>query len=71
VACVTTDTADDVCGKVALFGAVVLAVSDLATVLACLVLVVTESTVESGELTELVALELVLAFGDGSGLQWC
>jgi uncharacterized membrane protein YuzA (DUF378 family) len=67
VACVTTDTADDVCGKVALFGAVVLAVSDLATVLACLVLVVTESTVESGELTELVALELVLAFGDGSG----
>lgn len=38
------------------------------TVLASLVLVVTESTVESRQLTELIALELILTFGDGSGL---
>jgi hypothetical protein len=38
------------------------------TVLASLVLVVTKRTVESSELTELVALELVLAFRDGCGL---
>jgi hypothetical protein len=70
VTSVATDATDDVCGKVALFRAVVLAVSDLATVLAGLVFVVTKGTVESCELTELVALELVLAFGDRSGLQW-
>ena len=38
------------------------------TILACLVLVVTEGTVESSELTKLVALELVLAFWDRRSL---
>lgn len=38
--------------------------TNLAAVLAGLVFVVTEGTVECGELAQLVALELVLAFGD-------
>lgn len=38
------------------------------TVLASLIFIVTESTVESGELTELVTLELVLTFRNRSGL---
>lgn len=42
--------------------------TDLATILACLVLIITQGTVESGQLTQLVAFQLVLAFGDGSSL---
>lgn len=42
--------------------------TNFTTVLAGLVLIVTEGTVEGSELTELVALELVLAFGNRSGL---
>jgi len=64
VACVTADTADDASSEVLCLRAVVLAMSDLATVLASLVFVVTQGTVESSKLTELVALELVLTFGD-------
>jgi 2-keto-3-deoxy-6-phosphogluconate aldolase len=41
------------------------------TVLAGLVLIITEGTVESSQLTQLVALELVLAFGNRSGLKNC
>jgi len=41
-------------------------VADLAAVLAGLVLVVTEGTVERGELAQLVALELILTFGNRS-----
>jgi hypothetical protein len=63
----TTDTADDACGEVLLLRAVVLAVTDFTTVLAGLVLVVAERTVERGKLTELVSLEFVLAFRNGSG----
>lgn len=83
---ITTDTADNVGGKVALFGTVVFAVSDLSTytrefkftrsgkdprrltVLTSLVLIVTQCTVEGGEFSELVALELVLTFGNRSSL---
>jgi hypothetical protein len=68
VAGVATHAADDAGGVVLALGAVVLPVADLAAVLACLVLVVTEGTVEGGELAKLVTLELVLAFGDGSRL---
>jgi hypothetical protein len=39
------------------------------TVLASLVLIVTEGTVESSQLTKLITLEFVLAFGNGSGLE--
>lgn len=42
--------------------------SDLSTVLTCLVFVITESTVERSELTKLIALELVLAFWNGRSL---
>lgn len=44
---IATDTADDVGGEVALLGTIVLAMTNLSTVLASLILVVTKSTVES------------------------
>lgn len=65
---VATNTTDDACGVVALLWAIVLAMTNLTTVLASLVLVVTKSTVESSKLTELVALEFVLSLWNGSGL---
>jgi hypothetical protein len=64
----TADTTDDAGGEVLLLRAVILSVTDLAAVLASLVLVVTKCTVEGGELTELVALEFVLAFRNGGSL---
>jgi hypothetical protein len=63
----TTNTANDARSEVLLLGTVVLAMTDLATVLAGLVLVVTEGTVKGSKLTELVSLEFVLAFGDRGG----
>jgi hypothetical protein len=68
VASITADPADDVSRKVSLFWAVVFAMSDLATILTSLVLVITEGTVECGEFTELVAFELILALGDRCSL---
>lgn len=68
VTSISTDTADDACREVLSVRAVVLAVADLAAVLAGLVLVVTEGTVERGELAQLVALELILTFGNRSSL---
>jgi hypothetical protein len=65
---VTADTADDVGSIVLLLGAVVLAVSDLAAVLACLVLIITEGAVQRGKLAKLVPLELVLALGNRCSL---
>ncbi len=38
------------------------------TVLTCLILVITEGTVESCKLTKLISLELILPFRDGGGL---
>jgi hypothetical protein len=68
VTSVAADTANDVGGEVTLLRTVVLAVTNLTTVLASLVLVVSKGSVESGELTQLVALEFVLAFGYGCSL---
>lgn len=65
---VTADTTDDVGGIVLGVRAVILAVTDFTTVLASLVLVVSEGTVECGEFTQLVALELVLTFRNGGSL---
>jgi hypothetical protein len=65
---VATDTANNVGSEVLSVRAVVLAVTNFAAVLASLVLVVTKGTVERGEFTQLVSLELVLAFGDGGSL---
>ncbi len=59
---VTTDATDDAGSVVLLLRAVVLAVTDLATVLASLVFVVSKGTVECGEFSELVTLEFVLTF---------
>jgi hypothetical protein len=64
----TTDAADDAGREVLLLGAVVLAMTDLTTVLAGLVFVISKGTVEGGKLTELVALEFVLAFGNRGSL---
>ena len=64
----TTDATDDAGSEVLLLWTIVLAMANLSAVLTGLVLVVTKGTVEGGKLAELVALELVLAFGDGSGL---
>ena len=47
---VTADATDDACSEVLALGTVVLAVTDFTTVLASLVLVVTEGTVKGGQL---------------------
>jgi hypothetical protein len=65
---VATDTANDVGSEILGVRAVILAMANFAAVLASLVLVVTKGTVERGEFTQLVSLELVLAFGDGGSL---
>ena len=62
------DTTDDVSSKVALLRALILPVTDVAAILAHLILIISKSSVESGEFTELVAFVIVLAFGRGSGL---
>jgi hypothetical protein len=67
MASVPTDSANDICGEVALFWAIVLAMSNLTTVLASLIFIVTEGTVKSGQFAQLVSLELVLTFGNRSG----
>jgi hypothetical protein len=51
VTSIATDTTNDISGEVTLLGTVVFAMTNLTTVLASLVLVVSEGTVESGEFT--------------------
>lgn len=68
VTSLTADAANNVGGKVSLFGAVVLAMADVAAVLANLVLVVAQGTVEHGELSQLSSLVIVVAFRSRSGL---
>ena len=65
---VAADTADDVGSVVLLLGTVVLAVTNLPAVLACLVLVVTQGSVQRSKLAQLVTLELVLTLGNGGSL---
>jgi hypothetical protein len=62
VSSAATHTANDVSSEVTLLRAVVFAVADATTILADLVLVVTKRTVESRQLTKLVALVVILAF---------
>ena len=61
---VATDAADDVRSVVLFLGAVVLSMAYLAAVLASLVLVIAERSIESGKFAKLVTLELILALGD-------
>jgi hypothetical protein len=65
---ITADATDDVCCKVALLGTIVLAMAYLTAVLASLIFIITERSVESSELTKLVSLELILAFRNRSSL---
>lgn len=69
VACASADTADDVRCEVTLFWAVVLAMANITTVLADLILVVAKRSVESGELPKLVSFVIILTFGGRGGLQ--
>lgn len=66
---IATHATDDVGGEVSLLGAVVLAMSNFATVLASLVLVVAKGSVEGGQFAELVSFESVLALGNRSSLK--
>ena len=66
--CASADTADDVRCEVTLLGTVVLAMANITTVLADLVLVVAERTVKRGKLPELVTFVIILAFGGGCSL---
>lgn len=65
---VATNTANNVGREVALLRTVVLAVANFSTILAGLVFVVAQSTVERGKLAELIALQLILSFWDRRGL---
>jgi len=63
VSSATTHTANDVSGEVTLLRTVVFAVADATTILADLVLVITKRAVERCQLTELIALVVILALG--------
>jgi hypothetical protein len=69
VTCISTDATDDVGREVALFRAVVFSVTNLTTVLASLILIVSKSTIECCKLTKLVTLELILTFWDRGSLR--
>jgi len=62
------DTADDVSSEVALLGTLILPVTDVAAILADLILIVSEGSIEGSKFAELIAFVIVLAFGCGSGL---
>lgn len=68
VTSITADATDDTRSEVALLGTIIFTVTNLTTVLAGLVLIVTESTIQSSKLTELIALEFVLTFRNGCSL---
>ena len=68
VASVAADAADNVGRVILLLRAVILSVSNLAAVLARLILVVTQGSVQGCKLTQLVPLELVLALRNRSSL---
>lgn len=67
--CTTTNATDNVCGEITLLRTVILAMANTTTVLANLVLIIAQSTVESGKFTELVPFVVILAFGCRSGLE--
>lgn len=57
-----TDSANDISGEVALFGAVVFAMAYTTTVLADLIFIITKGTVKCCEFAQLVTLVIVLTF---------
>ena len=58
----TADTADDVRCEVTLLRTVILAMTNTTAILADLVLVIAQSTVQSRELAELITLVVILPF---------
>jgi hypothetical protein len=66
--CLSADSADDTSSVVLLLRAIIFAMSDLTTVLAGLVFVVTKGSVEGREFAKLIALKLVLTFGNRCSL---
>lgn len=62
------DTTDDVGCEVALLRTIVLAVTDPTAVLADLVLVVAQSSVQRGQLAKLVTLVVILTLRRGGSL---
>jgi hypothetical protein len=66
---VTTDSADDASSEVLSLGAIVLAMSNLSTVLTSLIFIISKSTVEGGKFSKLVTLEFVLTFRNRSSLR--
>jgi len=69
VASTSANSTNDVSSKVALFRAVIFPVANTTAVLADLVFVVTESTIESRKFSKLVAFVIVLPFGGRSSLK--
>lgn len=65
---VATNTTDDAGRVVLTLRAIVLAVTNLSAVLASLVLVVSQGTVESSQFSKLISLQFVLTFRNGSSL---
>ena len=63
-----TNSTDDVSCEVTLLRTVVLAVANATTVLANLVFVITEGTIESREFAQLVSFVVVLSLGSGGSL---
>lgn len=62
---ISTNAANDVGSEITLLRTIVFTMSNLTTILASLVFIVTKSTVEGGKFSELIPLELVLAFRNG------
>lgn len=65
------NAADNVSSEIALLRAVVFAMSDTTTVLADLILVVTQGTIESSKFAELITLVIILTFRSRRSLYSC
>lgn len=69
VTSIAAHTTNDVGRVVLLLRAIILAMADLAAVLAGLVLVIAQGSVEGSQFTELIALQFVLALGNRGSLR--
>ena len=64
----TAEATNNVGGEITLFGAVVLAMTTVPTVLADLIFIVAQGPVESSQFTKLITFVVILAFGGRGGL---
>lgn len=65
---VATHAADNASSVVLTLRTIVFPMANLATVLTCLIFVVSEGSVESRQLTKLISLQFILALGNGRSL---